>query len=231
MKHCVLISPTDSKLIEALKSRGIDVIFTVPQSGLYDNEQYHADMQCLIVDNNAYIPKVSSEISDGISKYVDQITLCSNPSMKYPDNISLNALVFGRKIFCKASALDADVSDYCNERGIEIINVNQGYTKCSTLALGDKAIITADPSVYKAATENKIDALRISSGHILLEGADYGFIGGASGVIGDKVYFFGDICKHPDFKEIADFIELKGFTFECLTDESLHDVGGFVTLQ
>lgn len=64
---------------------------------------------------------------------------------------------------------------------IEIVNINQGYARCSTLILNNRTAVTADISVKNALEKDGAKVLLISSGDIKLEGYDYGFIGGASG--------------------------------------------------
>ena len=46
--------------------------------------------------------------------------------------------------------------------GYEIINVKQGYAKCSICVVSDNAIITADKGIAKAAIQNRIDVLEIT---------------------------------------------------------------------
>lgn len=231
MKHSVLISPTDSKLVNELNEFGITEIKTEPLSDIYDNEKYHADMQCLKINDVFFIPEECKSLAKTLFSKNKSVKLCRNLQREYPQNVSLNALYVDNKLLCKESALDENVRLYCDENDIKIINVNQGYAKCSALVLGDKAIITADPSIYKAAINNDIPVMKISVGNILLDDADYGFIGGASGVVGDTVFFFGDITKHPDCNEITEFIKTYGFHYKCLTEDMLHDVGGFVLIE
>ena len=53
-----------------------------------------------------------------------------------------------------------------------------------------------------------IDVLLISPGYIDLPGLDYGFIGGASGLIGkNKLFFTGRLNAHPDYNRIVDFLQ------------------------
>ncbi len=228
MKHCVLISPTDSKLINALKERDFDIISTAPLEVDILYERMHADMQCLVIEDTVFLAKACEGYAKDFLLNYSRVVICENPTGKYPENVSLNALFIGRKLFCKETSLDINVRDFCVENRIEIVNVNQGYARCSTLILGSKGIVTADESIYKRTSEFGIKALRIAPGHITLEGASYGFIGGSSVVVGDKVLFFGDIFTHPSAREITDFIHECGFEFECLTKDKLHDVGSAI---
>lgn len=230
-KHTILISPADSKLLKALENLHIEYIASAEISELIEYERYHADMQLLVINNTAFIPENSKDLYSRIKPYFLDVVICKALKNKYPDNVSLNAaLIDDKYLFCKESALAAEVRDYCNANNIEIVNVNQGYSRCSMLIIKN-SIITADKSIISAAEKIGLKHLSIKQGYIDLKGADYGFIGGASGVIGDTVYFFGDIERHPDYIEIASFIKENDMQYISLSDEKLTDIGGFVTIK
>lgn len=231
MNHTIIISPTNQHITDALSVRGINIIPTQRIAELINYEQLHADMQICIINDTIFIPENHKEIAEIGERVRYKIKLCKALSGKYPHNILLNVALIGNKLFCKVSDVATEIYEYCREHNIEIINVNQGYTKCSTLILNEKSIITADPSISDAASEQGIDVLKITPGHIILEGADYGFIGGASGVIGDTVYFFGDIETHPDSNKIIDFIEKNNMKQISLCSGMITDIGGFVHIK
>lgn len=229
--HTVLMSPTDLRLQDKLLSLNIKALNSQCLPQLLTIEQYHADMQICIINDTAFMPKDCDQTAQTAENYGYKVILCNKLCGKYPSNVALNVALVGNKLLCKESAVAEEIKDYCTEHGIHIINVNQGYTKCSTLILNDNSIITADETISKAATMNGIRVLKITSGHINLEGADYGFIGGSSGRIGDTVYFFGDINTHPDGKSITDYIHSEGLNHINLCDGILKDIGGFIVLN
>lgn len=229
--HTVIMSPCESDLTKSLSEYGIKALPSQCLHQLRENEQYHADMQVLIINNTAFIPEDCTQIGVELANYGYEIVHCKPLLSDYPWNVSLNVALIGKRLFCKESALDPNVKNYCINNEIEIINVNQGYTKCSTLVLNDKSIITADETIYKAAINNNISVLKISQGYIQLANADYGFIGGCSGVIGDTVYFFGDINYHPDQEIIKNYIYKQGMKIISLADTYLKDIGGFVAIN
>lgn len=229
-KHLVYMA-WDDDLCKALKSESIEVLPSLNLLHLRENERQHADMQLCIIKNKAFIPECCRSIENKLTECGYDVVVCSSLSKVYPHNVSLNIALIGNRLFCKSSALDNKIMDYTKTENLDIINVNQGYTKCSTLILNDNAIITADPTIYDTALKQGIEALRISSGDIQLEGAEYGFIGGCSGVINDTVYFFGDISKHKDSLEIINFLANHNMKYVCLGDSELKDIGGFVLLR
>lgn len=142
-----------------------------------------------------------------------QATLSSH----YPNDIAYNVLICKNKAFGKKEHIDRVVLQELDKRNIELINVNQGYAKCSS-AVFKNGVITADDTIFDALVKNNIKALKITSGNIKLEGYDYGFIGGASGVISGKLTFFGDVTKHPDYLKIKEFCSFDYFKNFPLTD-------------
>ena len=150
-------------------------------------------------------------------------------SGKYPKDCILNALVIGKRIFCKADTVSESIRQFAKRREYEIIHTNQGYPACSLLSFGNAAI-TADKGLGALLSENGIKVTLIREGHISLPPYEYGFIGGASGVVGKKVYFFGDISSHPDGDIICKAIMAEGYIPRSLGDGPLCDLGGIIAL-
>jgi hypothetical protein len=123
------------------------------------------------------------------------------------------------------------VLEYAQANQLNVINVNQGYTKCSICVVNENAIITDDESIFAAAGNFFNDTLFVSKGSIRLNGYDYGFIGGASAVYKDNVFFFGDLKMHSQGNEISEFCKLNGFFPISLGKEKLCDVGEAIILQ
>ena len=200
---------------EELNKFGYEIIPTKKIKTFLEPEQYHADMQILCIKNKVIT------LDDCIKK----------PGKNYPENILLNCLYHNNKLYGKLSATDSSVREYCRENNIETVNVNQGYTRCSTLVVNDKAVITADKSIEKGMKNNGVEVLLISAGNIVLEGFDYGFIGGASFSDNNTIYFFGDITKHPDYNKIKEFTSKHNSIIEILCKtQPLTDIGGAVLI-
>ena len=141
----------------------------------------------------------------------------------------MNALVIGNMIFCKSDTVSEGILDYAKRNDKKIIHTEQGYPACSALAFG-RSVITADRGLSSLLAENGLRVTLISPGSISLPPYEYGFIGGASGVVGRKIYFFGNIDTHPDSKAIREAIEAEGYTPVSLSDEGLCDIGGIIAL-
>ncbi len=147
---------------------------------------------------------------------------------EYPQDVLFNALLLGDKLVCNTKNTSRLITELCTERHIRLLHTNQGYTRCSTLALDTSTVITADRSISKVCDANGLEVLTISQGGISLPGYDHGFIGGASGVCGDTVFFFGELMTHPDGERISDFICSHGKRIVCLDRGELTDHGGII---
>jgi hypothetical protein len=66
------------------------------------------------------------------------------------------------------------------KKNFNIIDVKQGYTKCSVLPVSNNAFITDDISIYNQCVSFGIDVLYVGKGDVSLPGYNYGFIGGCA---------------------------------------------------
>ena len=217
---------------ERLAALGFRVLYTDPLTQLIPYERYHADIQCLIADDHAFVLKECTSLAEKLSEKYRVILTEEDIGGKYPANVRLNAAVVGQTVIANLKALDKAVIHYCEKAGYQLIHVNQGYAKCSTAIVSDRAMITADNGIYHSLKETKIEVLKIRQGRVNLKGAEYGFIGGASGlhIRNDKrtLYFAGDIALHPDHQRILDFCQNHGTDIVSLTDTEPSDIGGML---
>ncbi len=152
-----------------------------------------------------------------------------NQSETYPNDIGYNVLVTKNAIISKTENTSDEIISSANELGLQIIRVKQGYTACSVLKVTDNAIITADKNIAETAGKIGIDVLLISSGGIFLSGYDYGFIGGASCRLDEKIIFFGNVKLHDNFLDILSFTQK--FGVEIVSGSyALSDYGGGIVL-
>lgn len=199
-------------------------IFPIP-------EQKHADMQILPINSDIFILNECTALAKKIPS--DRLIYCDKKAgKKYPENILLNFLFLNNTLYGKLSAIDKNLIDFCEENNIKTVNINQGYARCSTLVLNEKALITSDLSIEKALKKDGVEVLLISSGNIILDGYDYGFIGGASGKIDENtVVFLGNVTNHPDYRRIENFCENHNISIKIICkDMPLTDIGGIVKI-
>lgn len=157
-------------------------------------------------------------------------TIDTEISNEYPHDIPLNLACVGKYLFGKLDSTSERIKAFAKESNIIPVSVKQGYAKCSTLALGSSAIITADITIASVAENHGIDVLKTENSpfSVTLAGYDYGFIGGACGVYQNKVYFTGNIDNHPNALSIRTFCQKHGFDVVSLCDGILIDIGGII---
>ncbi len=148
----------------------------------------------------------------------------------YPQNIKFNAVCLDRYFIHNIKYTSPALLSEARETGLEFINVNQGYTKCSCVVVDGHSIITSDEGIYRALNRySDIETLKIRAGFVNLEGFDYGFLGGASGRIGNEIIFSGNLSAHPDYSSISQFIEARGLAVKYFPEYPLTDIGSILT--
>lgn len=147
----------------------------------------------------------------------------------YPADCAFNAACTGKFFIHKLSAANEKLLLAAKEMGMTLIDVQQGYTKCSVVIVDETSIITYDEGIIKACSKYpELSVLRVAPGFVRLDGYDTGFIGGASGRVGKEIIFHGDLFAHPDFAAIVDFIESRGLICKWFPQFNLTDIGSIL---
>ncbi len=233
--NVLVLSPQYSNIINELNKLKIQTISTVEASDLPFNERFHADMQIHnIIGEACFLRNGCSMLKSELETVSPDITILTEDKMlsEYPHNISLNGAFIGDYYICKKSHSNEELLRLYIKKGIKIINVNQGYAKCSTAIISHNAIITDDEAIYNECAKLKtIDVLKISKGSVRLDGYDYGFIGGCCMKL-DKstLAFCGDAKNHSDYDNIKAFCKNQGVELLSLSNKPLVDIGGAVAV-
>lgn len=221
-------------IIENLKKLNIHVVTTRRHDILAEPVNGHPDMVMFQDESSGLIvcPEEYDYYEDKMKPFHIRVLKGYNKlENKYPGNIRYNGVLNGNVFFHKVDSTDSRIFEMMKERKIKCINVNQGYSKCSTVTLGSRGIITSDIGIMKAAEEEGFDTLLISSGHIGLDGYEYGFIGGSTGFTDNTLYFTGSIDEHPDCKKIMSFLNEKSIETVFLSKNSIYDLGTIIFLK
>lgn len=142
---------------------------------------------------------------------------------KYPGDILLNAFAFKKIFIHNLKHTDQVILDYYKREGYDLVNIKQGYAKCSCLVTND-FVITSDGGIYESLRD-LIPIYKIDHGQIKLQNFNYGFIGGASGVLGKKIFFTGDFSHHSSYEEILKIINKYDYEIEILSKDPIEDYG------
>lgn len=229
----VVMSTNNKELVNRVEELGIKVLSSENLSKLLIFEQYHTDLQFLHYNKDTvFVLKECTSRKENLKKYFPNvIEISKNIDKDYPNNVMLNCVVLNDKLICNTKTIADEVLQMAIKDNLKIINVNQGYTKCSTCIVNENAIITSDKSIYKSC-RNEMDVLLIRQGYIKLSGTDYGFIGGSSFKYNrNTLVFTGNIKLHPDYESIKSFVENHNVELFSLTENTMIDIGSIIPID
>ena len=233
--NAIVSGDISEEILNSLKELGIDIIFTEAHSSLPLPLSYHVDMQMVSIGEGTFVyaPGVSENALEklknlGFELIRGSVTLKD----RYPFDVAYNCAIVGKNAFLNPKYTDPIVLELLVKNNISLNPIKQGYAKCSTAVVSEEAIITADLHIHRKAVEAGLDALLIRpQKSIILEGYDYGFIGGCSGLISDKeIAFFGDISTLKEGDAICEFCKKHGKKVTSLAKGKLIDLGGLFPL-
>jgi len=155
--------------------------------------------------------------------------LCDSPTgPRYPEDAAMCAAFVGKYVFHNPRISCPELLEAAGGR---LVPVRQGYSKCALCPVSESAAITSDGGITSAARRVGVDILLISQGNIVLEGFDYGFIGGSAFRASDKLLAFtGRLDSHPQERQILDFLEKQGMSPVYLTEGTVFDIGSAIPI-
>ena len=223
-------APTDA--VATLRALGHTVCALPPSPALPLPVAHHPDMLLFfapdaIMTTKSYA-KVAARELELISQYTGRPLRYTRKECTagYPGEVLLNAAPVGGRLFCLASATAVEI---CEHPAYRVVSVRQGYAKCSTLPVGEKALISEDPSILSSAKKEGLDTLQISPGAVQIEGYPHGFLGGAASFAPyggtDEILFCGDPATHPDAAATYEFCNAHKKKIIPLGKGPLVDVG------
>ena len=210
--------PKSKRLPEPVSAHP-DMVLFHHEKTIISSAEYCDEFPYFFEDLTKLIPGITLELTDDVF------------AESYPHDAIFNALVIKNKIFLKSDSVSPAVISYAKRRGLEICNTKQGYPACTSLALSPIHVITADSGMAKLFTKDGIKTTIIENGDILLPPYKYGFIGGASGLFRDKVYFIGDYRTHRNADLIESALREEKLTPISLSPSPLLDLGRIVFID
>ncbi|KUO76055.1 MAG: hypothetical protein APF77_09595 [Clostridia bacterium BRH_c25] len=220
---------------DKLNKMGIECIKTAKCRELYEAVDGHPDMLMLHMGGDKIIvaPNIYEQMAPQLTKKGFAVTKGATWLVRnYPGNIAYNILRMGDLVFHNLKYTDAEVIRMLEKEKATLINVSQGYTKCSVCILDSKTIITSDQKLSMTAEKFGIESLLLKPGGINLKGLNYGFIGGTSGLLSKKqIAFTGKLKGLEDSCKLIEFLGRKGFELVALCDEEPVDYGSIIPLK
>jgi len=218
MKRVVISDNTYPAITEYLVSMGYETSPVSPAGKVHPAMASHPDI---------YMCKLGASPESPVF-----FGKAENLTPDYPGDARYNALCVGKYFIHNLKCTDPDLLKAALERGLTPIDVRQGYAKCSAVSVDDKSIITSDIGIKTAlSAQGDIEVLTVAPGHVSLPGFPSGFLGGASGRVGNEIVFCGDLSLHPDCERMRDFIEARGLGVKDFIGLPLLDVGTIIEFQ
>lgn len=225
----VLVSDGDESLIKALANMGINSLQIHKSDKLEPFCANHADILTYYIGNGDFIA------DETIKNALIGCNVCETVSVSspYPNDCLLNAADIGDYLICNRKITHSSILKSAEKQNKRIINVNQGYAKCSICIVGRNTFITDDESIYRECSKvNGISVLFVSKGSVALKEQNYGFLGGASGLININTLFFnGDLSLHQDFVAIKEFLSYHNVKYTDIKNKPLTDVGSIIPIK
>lgn len=218
-----------------LVDRGIDILKTEALRGLYNAVAYHPDIMLHPLGDEFIVcaPGISSSFTGELEKRGFRIiTGQSVLTGKYPGNTAYNVCRIGSYAFHNTDYTDPVLRYHLEKRGVQLVHVKQGYTKCAVSIVNSTSFITADRGIAKAAEKYKFEVLLIEpEENILLHELDYGFIGGSTGLIDkNKWALSGSLKNLKASGKIREFLKARSIGIVCPDAGAVEDMGTIIPL-
>lgn len=225
----VLCGTAPEWLINAFSRYGVKLSCVGECTALPKPVMGHIDLMALQLGTVHFI---APEAEDLFSRYWDftKETISEHLGSTYPEDVKLSAERVESYLLCKVGSISEGVKKYALQHNFKILPVKQGYIRCSLCRCSEEAFITDDPSIASTlGNHTRVELLQISKGDIVLPGYPYGFIGGASGKIGDTLYFFGSLDSLRDADKVKAFLGDRHISYVSLSKKHpLTDIGGIM---
>jgi hypothetical protein len=147
----------------------------------------------------------------------------------HPASVHYNAAVNDHYLVHRLEFTDPVILQNCHT--LKKIPVKQAYTRCNLLLLRDDHYITSDRGIHKNLQRSGLEGIFVSPEGILLPGFPNGFIGGAMGLVNDKVFIIGKLAHFAEGGAVRKFLEDLQYKIVELFDGPLFDGGGVLFLD
>ena len=213
---------------------GVSVIKPYRITCLPQSMQYHADLSfCYLGEGVAVCAP------EAYDYYREQLAFTPIELIKgekevgsnYPLDAAYNVAIVGGVLYCKEAVCDNVLLKVAQSMGYEIVNINQGYGKCSVCPVDENSAISADMSFFKAATKKGVEVLLITNEGISLQGFENGCVGGcASETDKNTRWIKGDGKTLPSYEEIRRFLEKREISISE-GKGAVTDFGSFIPIM
>lgn len=225
------ISEGFEQLLTNLK---IDIIKTEPIYEIDVPVRDHPDMAVHPIDYKKIVVynKHETYYREKLKKYgVEVIPSSNNLNKLYPNDIALNVSRTNDYYFYKENCIDLSIEKNLIGNSKPIL-VKQGYSKCSSLIIGNNLVITSDKGLCNTYLNNGVKCYLIPFGEIYLTGYDTGFIGGCGGMISeDELLFYGNLERYKYSDKLVEILKNENIKYYYPKDCEFIDLGSIIGIR
>lgn len=224
-----------SLFIADCEIEGAKIITPPPIDFLTPSMRRHADLGIVIVGEKKSVcpPETYSYYQDTLSPYGFEVIMGeTSVGSNYPKDCAYNVGIVGKKCFLNKSVCDGRLFDILISEGFEIIEVKQGYTKCSICPIDENSFITGDSIIAQEGEKRDMEVLLIENEGILLPPFKNGFWGGCAGLgDADTLIVNGDISLIGAGSKIKEFLDRKNIKIQKSKEGEVLDIGSIIPLM
>jgi len=201
-------------------------IYQFKTSGITGNSiSGHPDI-FIYQDNNYFVvaPNAPVEFFDFLNNHnIPWLKGENRVGDEFYNSVQYNCLNTSDFLFHKAGYTDPTILEI--NKGREFVQLSQAYTRCSLVHLGGDNYLTSDRGIEKVLSRKGLSCFYFSPKKITIQDHNNGFIGGATGIWGKRIFFNGNIALHADGKRLKEYLLRLDFDMVNLSDHYLYDGG------
>ncbi|MGB4654026.1 MAG: DUF6873 family GME fold protein [Bacteroidales bacterium] len=146
----------------------------------------------------------------------------------YPNTAHYNVIITSQVILHNFNITDDVILNIAESHGLTKIHVNQGYARCTTVALNNNTWITSDEGMYKTLLNYGYKALLVNPECIKLSSFPNGFFGGICGICNNMLFTNGKLNYFSNHNKIINFIKNSGVELVELGNYQPIDIGSII---
>ncbi len=147
---------------------------------------------------------------------------------KYPESSKYNVVADDDYLIHNFRNTDSAITQLADD--MDLIQVDQGYTRCNLIPLGNKHYISSDKGIERTLKRYDLEVLYVDPDGIQLAGYKNGFIGGCVGIKGKQLFLMGRLDHLKNSHEISGFLKKQDFEIIELYKGPLFDGGSILFL-
>ncbi len=247
MKYLFVDSKIRDEELEYFKELNYTIIPIITNSKIYNEISSHTDIHICNLGNDLIVSKEVYEYLDeeyfNNNKYLDlkDRLICGSNYVKdkYPNDIKYNVFKFKNFVFHNFKYTDETLLKYIDKNNYIKVNINQGYSNCSSLNIDDKIVITSNKEIFEFL-KSKNEIVHYVSNEdsdikLLIDKSTYsnmkGFIGGATSYINNTLIIFGDICNISEYEKLKDILNSNDIKYKYFENLSMIDYGKAIEIN